>query len=135
MRAVATAAAHQVAIDGVTEGLQVLGALLLVALEAHLGLLPLRTNGIVGRVHLMAVGAGNVVTIVRAVAPGVLQRVGMTTEASLVLLRHGRHGVEAEIGNRRSRLAAADASRMRATGSVAGLALQLTGGKRRVLGA
>ena len=108
------------------------GALLLMTVEAHFRLLPRRSHGIVDGVNLMTVGTRHIVTIVCGITPGVLQRVGMAVEADLILARHGCNGVGAKIRDRRAWFAAADAGGMRTAGAVARLALQLASSKGRI---
>jgi hypothetical protein len=113
----------------------VVGALLLMTVEAHVRLLPHRSHGIVDGVNLMTVGTRHIVTIVCGITPGVLQLVGMAVEADLILARHGCNGGGgggAKIRDRRALLAAADAGGMRTAGAVARLALQLPSGKGRI---
>ncbi len=131
VRAVAVGAGHLAVPHRVSIRLHRLRALVLVAVEAHLGLGRRRENRVALGVHGMAVDAGDRVVVMLAAMPGEAGLVEMAFHAIAVLLLNGTRRVEAERRYRRALLATPDTARVVAGRPVTGLALQLAVAKRR----
>src|SRR5205814_3370629 len=120
VRVVAVAAGHLAEAHGVRRGLLEIGTLLLVARQADLGLRALGAHRVLVGMQLVAVGAGQLVAVVRADVPGTAPLVLVTAQARLVALLHREEGAGLEVVDRQLLVAAA---RMPCAGAVAGLAL------------
>ena len=128
VRAVAVAAAHQAEAHRMRRRLVEVGALLRVAGHADLGLGRLGEHRVVAGVQLVAVGAGELVAVVRADMPGGAGAALVAAEARLVAFLRGQERARLEAVDRGLR-ALDRVSRAR---PVAGLALQAAGAERRV---
>src|SRR6185295_12088204 len=131
MRTVAVAAAHQTEAHGMRRGLLEIGALLLVAVEAHVGLVGLGQHGVALGVQLVAIGAGQGAALVRAGVPAGARAVLVAIEAGCVALGDRQEGIRLEAVDRLLLVAAL--AGMATAGTVARLALQSTSAERRVL--
>jgi hypothetical protein len=107
-----------------------LGALCLVALEAHLRLRRRLQHRVARDVHLVAIHAGDLVDRVLAGVPAETDTAVVTLEALAVLFLDGGRTAEVKEGYRRAFLSAPHAAGVIAAGPVAGLALQLAVAER-----
>src|SRR5690606_32657169 len=125
VRAVAAGAGHPAIVDRVCERLQRLIALASMTVGADLRLRGGPEHGIRAAVARVAIGAGDVVQVMRASVPPEAEVGGMTAGAHGVLHRDRRGLTGTEAHHRRAFLAAPDPRRMASARTVAGLALQL----------
>ena len=126
VRVVAATAIHLALSHGMRVGLHRLRTLLLVTIETDFRLTIRCQHRVALRVAGVAIGAGDGVVVMRTAVPGKASVVLVAVRTVSVLLGDRCGRIRSEHYNRRSFLAAADTTGVVTTGSVAGLALQLT---------
>src|SRR5210317_1111911 len=131
MRIVATAAGHRPEPHRVRIGLLELRLLLLVTGVTDLGLVIAAQHRVLLGMHVVTLDTGPALGLVHAAEPAVAQLLGVAPRADRVLFLDACAGALGEQRHRHPALAAIAAPGMRATGSVAGLALQLARRERR----
>ena len=132
VRTVATRACHLALAHRVRVRLHGLGALLLVAVEADVGLRGGRQYRVALDMHRVAIGTGDGIVVMRAAMPREARVGAVAFDAVRVLVRDRCRGVRTEGRDRRAFLAAPYAPGVITAGSVAGFALQLTMPERGV---
>lgn len=125
VRAVTAAAFHLALEKRVRECLQGFAALQLMAAKANLWLRGGLQHVVACRVADMAIGTGDIVTVMRAGVPSRSDIARVAAEAHLILHLLGGRRVRAEANNWRSFLSAANPSGVCITGTVTRFALQL----------
>lgn len=129
---VTTAAIHLALPDRMRIRFHRLRALLLMAVETHVGLRRRGQHWIAFNVAGVAISTGDGVGIMSAAVPGKARLRQVAIHAVGVLFGDWRSGVGSEYHNRWTFLAATNASGMITAGAVAGFALQLTVTERGV---
>ncbi len=133
MCAMAATAVHFALPNRVGIRFEYLRALLLVAIEANLRLRRRHQDGIGRSVTGMAIGAGDVIHIMIIAMPAEAGVTVVATDARTILVVYRRRRARSEIDrNWWALLAASNPASMIATGSMAGLALQLAVTERTI---
>lgn len=123
VRVMATIAGHLALVEWMRVGLHRLRALLLMAIETDRRLACGRANRVVCVVHLVAIGAGYLVVVVRAAVPGEICAAIMTAKAHSVLRQHVGLGIRAESDHVRPLLTTPHAPGVITARAMAGFAL------------